>query len=82
MNLVHTHIQAPSKVHNAIHSSPTVNEYPQQTPQNPQVLGTCPGYISGSSHQYTGPELLILLLLQKFLEDLELSRSKQEHIMT
>ena len=37
-----------SKVHNAIHSSPTINEYPQQTPQNPQVLGTCPGYISSS----------------------------------
>jgi len=34
-----------SEVHDAIHSSPTVNEYPQQTPQNPQVLGTCPGYI-------------------------------------
>jgi len=36
------------KVHDAIHSSPAVNEYPQQTPQNPQVLGTCPGCISSS----------------------------------
>jgi len=41
--------QAYSKVHNAIHSSATVNEYPQQTPQNPQVPASCPGYISSSN---------------------------------
>ena len=38
--------QAYSKVHNTIHSSATVNEYPQQTPQNPQVPASCQGYIS------------------------------------